>query len=425
MVFILPADDDVQQEILEAAWSRGSTSVAMRRSLPGPGHGRLCFVIDRSRGNAGAVLALCLAYASRIFTAVDRRIRLTNVTLVEPTLAVEDVASHMKAIHRESLLLALNDRGMALTDAGSREALTAVRQARPDLAARLEALLRLLEPQVVRGPVGERLAVQQDLVRQALKLGLFPVDELAEWHQPPLDKPYLAGLLAHSPEASILSFDASRFPGLVGRPVEPHIHVFTDGRDRSLEVLTLNATGAEGMTGADLIYFNHQAKSLVFLQYKKLKDGVTRIDDRFRRQIHRLAQIEKLGASVQSLASRDWRFGGASFVKLAEAREFDSSTDRLIPGMYMPLPYIQALIEDPDVHGHRGGNVLGYENVERYWTATTFTTMVLEGWVGTSGVSIDQVLHLAADTVEAERDAVVAVETGELAPVTRRRGGRY
>lgn len=193
---------------------------------------------------------------------------------------------------------------------------------------------------------------------------------------------------------------------------------------RRVEILNANATTAEAHRGVGLVYHLAPVNGFVLVQYKKLVGDTTAVDDRFRRQLARMRLIDALGASPQK--SADYRLGSRTscFVKLARSQEFDPTADQMMQGMYLPLDFVDLLLADGSATGARGGASLGYGNVDRHLTNTQFTQLLGAGWIGTTGVTLQQLRDIARQTLDDGRSVVLAADSGEPHPGRRRLTGR-
>lgn len=206
------------------------------------------------------------------------------------------------------------------------------------------------------------------------------------------------------------------------RPARPDIRVFRN-EHRRIEILNANATTAEAHLGVDLVYHLASVDGFVMVQYKKLVGDSTRVDDRFHQQLARMRRIDALGCTPKKPA--DYRLGSRTscFVKLAKSLEFDPTADRMMKGMYLPLAFVDLLVDDDSATGARGGTSLGYRNVDRHLTNTQFTQLLGAGWIGTTGVTLQQVRDIAQQTLADGRSLVLAADSGEPRPGRRRLTG--
>lgn len=289
----------------------------------------------------------------------------------------------------------------------------------------LEAVLADLSPPRLDSASVDRWQQEADAVRLVLRAAVLDA-ELPEWQPPDRDAPFLAGLVGDPHEATLIDHDIRILPGwqeLVGGAARPDIRVFRN-EHRRVEILNANATTAEAHLGVDLIYHLAPVNGFVLVQYKKLVGDTTAVDDRFLRQLARMRRIDALGASPRK--SADYRLGSRTscFVKLARSQEFDPTADQMMQGMYLPLDFVDLLLADGSATGARGGASLGYGNVDRHLTNTQFTQLLGAGWIGTTGVTLQQLRDVARQTLDDGRSLVLAADSGEPHPGRRRLTGR-
>jgi hypothetical protein len=118
-----------------------------------------------------------------------------------------------------------------------------------------------------------------------------------------------------------------------------------------------------------------------------------------------------------------WRlFPKGCFVKLVRPPDHvDPTSDRLLGGIYLPVDYLDELLAYGTAVGERGGQWLGYDNVDRYLTTGLFITLVHEGWIGTRGVTTRAIEGIVEAAVGQGHSVVLAEEAGEQTGRERRR----
>lgn len=100
------------------------------------------------------------------------------------------------------------------------------------------------------------------------------------------------------------------------------------------------------------------------------------------------------------------------------------TSDRLLPGMYLPLPYLDELLAEAAGQNDRKRPYLGFDTVDRYLTADLFVALVREGWIGTRDVTTRAIQTLVDAAVGAQHSVLIAEETGEQPGRERRRNRR-
>ncbi len=352
-------------------------------------------------------------------TDYDVQARLDEMSFLDRPVPVERINSRLP---NETSRAAW---GLRVADGGDVPPATAlhVEEVLDDLAPEASAALRAIERGLAQQPIDRASAVrwaqERDAVSLALRIGDFPDDDLRFWEVPEDDQPLLAGLLGPQ-EAGLIDYDATRFPGLREIPqVHTNIHVFRRGA-RRMEVLNANANGVETATGTDLLYYNHHNQAVVLVQYKKADSaGHLTVDSRLRAQVGRMHAF--MSAVTASANPRDFRLGAgnAAWLKVVRAGPIEPHATRLLPGMYLPAEYFDLLLgDDCTLDGRR--RALSPERVGRYVTNGLFTTLVREGWIGSTGVSVHAAQAYVRGALRQRRSVVVAEEYGEQDAFERR-----
>ena len=211
-------------------------------------------------------------------------------------------------------------------------------------------------------------------------------------------------------------YDASHFPHwppLAGNRVDWRL--FTDGQ-RSLRVGDVNATKLERILGVDLIYRHLESDTFVLVQYKKMRRDAHgkwsyRPDAQLDAELERMRKVDT--TAVEAAADpATWRLNPRGcFLKLVRPPEFfDPTSDRLLNGIYLPLLYLVELFA---AHPEGTRPHLGYDTIDRYITAELFVALVLQGWIGTRGVTTRAIQKLVDAAVGAQHSVIIAEETGQ------------
>lgn len=396
---------------------------------------RLCFLIAEAAElvrsdymplvdapGAPSIIGVARLRGSGRPTTTDDRVTVAEPELVDPPLELQQLAdSTLAMLQRVTPDMAIEIEGQRNDDL-----IQSVLSLRPDLTATINDLSRYHEAEPIAGDEGDALALERDAVHLALSFAGFDVDDTATWDAS-AEGGYLARL-GYLPREEVLSrYDASRFPGwqpLAGDRIDWTL--FTDGR-RSLRVGDVNATKLERILGVDLIYRHLESDTFVLVQYKKMRRDAHgrwsyRPDAQLDAELERMRKVDT--TAVEAAADpATWRlYPRGCFLKLVRPPEFfDPTSDRLLPGIYLPLLYLDELFaaHEEDTPQH-----LGYDTVDRYMTAELFVALVRQGWIGTRGVTTRAIQALVDAAVGAQRSVIIAEETGKQPGRTRRRDRR-
>ena len=379
-----------------------------------PALGRVALVVTGdTRAPGWHVTGLAVVESAGRGGTFHRRLRVRGLRRVDADRVNQVILrQHLAEAVYDVLNDAVRRRAAELTEARSRSIGDALRQLAPGV---LEAVLAELSPPLLDTTSVGRWQQEADAVRLVLRAAALDA-EVPAWQPPARDEPFLAGLVGDPHEATLIDNDVRMIPGwqeVIGASTRPDIHVFGN-EHRRIEILNANATRAEAHLGVDLIYHLAPVEGFVMVQYKKLIKDTSPVDDRFHRQLARMRRVVTLGSTPKK--SVDYRLGPRTscFVKLVHAREFDPTADRMMKGMYLPLEFVDLVLADGTATGSRGSATLGYENVSRHLTDTQFTQLRGAGWIGTTGVTRQQLLDTAKETLTDQRSLVLAADSGEL-----------
>lgn len=213
-----------------------------------------------------------------------------------------------------------------------------------------------------------------------------------------------------------IAHDARAFDGWIPSDI-PAIGVARFERHgKALTVANVNRTRIENVIGVDLLYFQHEFRSFVFVQYKRMsrENGGPHlyrpVGESYESEYQRMLEWDRLMRATPTPSDVDsFRLGSdAFFFKLYSNPVGAPMSDRLLQGMYFPLSYWSSLLESPGVRGPQGGIRITYENAGRYLTNTDFIGLVGNAWVGTSPKSEKKINEVIENSLRAGHSVTLA-----------------
>lgn len=201
-------------------------------------------------------------------------------------------------------------------------------------------------------------------------------------------------------EDDVVRYDLNKIPGFSVIKELPFGYYLLGGEDTHLHVFHANKNPLENTFGVDLIYFNEDHKSFIFLQYKMAefqgKEHIFRIPNaQLAKEIARMDNLMKIIMSMnlrddQNVLADDFRLTeNPFFLKICPRDDFDPDRYEQIKGMIIPIELWKDM-ENDDSHkyyGPNGGKYISFENCPRYFDNTAFISLLRKGWVGTGSKS--------------------------------------
>lgn len=335
------------------------------------------------------------------------------------------IANIPTAAHRVEIRRITKAMARELSPTASDAIEAALVQRQPELDPTIRHLKRGLSGESIQGDAGQVLALERDAVQVALSIAGLRNQSAFEWHGD-TDGGFLSRIAYDTPEDLLVPHDASRFPGWEALPGgRPDWIDFSDGESH-IRIGNVNHTKLEMVLGVDLIYRHIDADTTVLVQYKRMQKEANnewyyRVDDQLRIELERMRKID-LRISDDASPST-WRLHPHGFLlKLVkQPKEFNPNADDLLPGMYLPLRYLDELLADDCTLTTRGARRLGYDTINRYLTNGLFVDLVRQGWIGTRGVTTNEIASLIEAAVGVGRSVLLAEESGEQSRSNRRR----
>lgn len=402
---------------IEEDFAEPVADIPLSRNIP-----LLCLIVSEDK----QITHVARAKPGRRAGTGLRRLNVTNVTHIIPPISVTSLADCISKRLQHWAMPRLLNGGFL-----SPKTFLAIVDALIRLAPSLSPILRRFSQERAEriGKLSRQsldaLAFQKLAVSTAVTMAGLPRDSLQEWDPGQESKPtsFLDGLpTARLHEDAMVINDLNKFPGYDLISTLPYPAAVFESYKTRLTIVLANKLPLEEQTGTDLIYFNETFRSFVMVQYKAMKQenvgNVFRLssDRNLPREIERMNTLRnKLMKCQKSVEKDGFRLNDNPFyLKLCPRIVFDPDDTRLVSGMYIPLDYWNILNEDSSIEGPRGGKVISYENVGRYFNNTEFVTMVAKAWVGTTSTQTDVLESLIRFTLESGKAVAIGVKTDLL-----------
>ena len=229
------------------------------------------------------------------------------------------------------------------------------------------------------------MALEKDACGLALEIFGVPRKLVARRETPQEPAPFLQGLQDVAlREDPMIQHDAANFPGL---KLIKHSQIgcaeFQKGKER-LTLLNVNRTSIEETLGVDLIYYQHQYRAYILVQYKRMSSdsfgcwAFRPTEQQCQKELKRMRAFKAAypDASISSATAVYRLSAEAFFFKLCKSVTFTPIETKLIEGMYIPLDYWELLLKSPNIIGPKKGLRIAYDNVERHLNNSEFVSLV-------------------------------------------------
>ncbi|WP_147106379.1 hypothetical protein [Nesterenkonia populi] len=387
---------------------RSTVSFAVDRETESPGFGRIAVIVTQDDRRNPAISHLGVVKAGPARTNLDSTWVLSAARAIGVPIKLTDLSTDLGSASDVIRRAASRRRGGPLPGAASTKLREAIRSRIepgewPSTGGTPEWMLARVEDEIRRD--------HTNAVGTAL---MFSDMALSSMRKAPLpgESP-LVELQLQPTEASLIDNDLRSFPNMGGKPVREDLYSFTDGEQR-LDVMNVNATTVESATGVDLVYLSRNYDCFVLVQYKRMEtNGGTRIaaiDARLPDQLKRMVRFDSFGRKFASTTDpAAFRLGaGSTFTKFAYPVASPLKESDLTRGLYVPSELLKRLHDVGQLVGPRGGAAVTHKNLGRWLSNDQFADLVKKGWVGSSGVSVQDVKNFISASLRESRIAVVA-----------------
>lgn len=415
MTAMLLFDASMLGALEEYAATYGRVTIARRRNVWNGPQPHLCLLSTYNDpfDDEPHVSWLALARPGNRVSTFERLVECERLRRVEPPIPLSQLRSALSARHRS--LVDSTGRDI-LPEVGGREVVKSLLMLRPRLASVIEELTDTADVTPPVGAAGELLAFERDATATLLDIAKLKRRVLRRWRPEPTAALFLAGvpdLRVH--EDAFIEHDAERFAFWARVPCRQLAwKVFADGQ-RHMFVMSASNRKTEETLGVDLMYYHEERKAFILVQYKKMRQDSEKRwfywpDGELNSQLTRMRAVDDRCAAQAYGAYR--LLATPCFIKLCETQALNIEQDQLLPGMYLPRLYFENLLADPSRRGSRGGNPIGYENVDPYLTNTLFIRLVREGLIGSTSAGPDAVTEQIRLSLDAGHSVVFGAHRG-------------
>lgn len=350
------------------------------------------------------------------------RLRFSNFVEFEP-VPFGSVLDAVSARSRDLLSLALSGSGRSIPPRAWKDLWQAVKDARPNVVGALERLEQSGNSQEVYYEEAAQIS-RLEADATALSLEIFGIDYrllLQGWRSNINAAAFLSGQQEVTlPEDVMIAQDSLVF-GEWQQLERSAIGAVTFVRNgERLQVMNVNRTRIEQTLGVDLLYFHHRFGSYVFVQYKRMSDGLNGGRPFFRpggksydaeMQRMRLADKATFSARLASACEGYRLWGHAFFLKLCSPSLRTTMPNQLVSGMYFPLDYWDLLVGSPMTLGPQGGVSVTHQNAQRWVNNSLFVDLVQSGWVGSQPAGSRMLKDICEQSLDAGHSVTIAISS--------------
>lgn len=360
------------------------------------------------------------------------RVRLQYIQAIQP-MPITDIVDGIRdrlAVHVKKCIA----KEIAAFPAKSADAVIARMLAiRPSVAVAFQSIVsHLAGRRKFRIPEHSSWAViaqEKDAIDAALALGELPLsgfDGEVDATRPPAGiMDILSGQMAL--EDRQIEVDAASFGGL--RAFRTDIRgarVYFDGRsDSVVKVFNVNRHSLERTLGVDLIIYYERFKSYVLIQYKRLIPAEIRVGSRtrpemvkvwryyrdanFQNEVDRIDAMRRRLLDQGSRAPSDYRLNDDPFYfKFCRADVIDADARGMVSGLHVLAKDVSHFLSSEHSRGTRGGQYIGYDNLNRRFPNSLFIELVRQGWIGSRSMGSEAIEECIRSSLDSHRSVILA-----------------
>jgi len=301
---------------------------------------------------------------------------------------------------------------------------------RPELSSEIEKLEKIIDNYdvLLEPSIQTILSQQKDAIGTSFDISGF--DRKAIFSKFTLPDEFDSVFDGYEQEGGLedeaILHDWSVFEGWKFEGVRKTVRTFLR-KGEKLRIIIANKLPLERQTGVDLVYFSHKYTAFTLVQYKRMvpiKVGSSifcyRPNDQFDEEVRRMNVILRRIAkeadqeddellTLPLVEAEDFRLlDNPFYFKYVKSDEFNPSGGALVTGRYVPLEYHQRILESPACTGPKGGRIIKWSNLRRYFGTTEFSKLVSDGWIGTCGVGTSVLKEIVDSALNQGKSAILA-----------------
>jgi hypothetical protein len=359
-----------------------------------------------------------LVEKSQLVATSKRRIRFFELVDLG-NVSFEELSTDGSALKTYGFLSSTGQGGWVPLDLWN-QVVRVIKELRPQHADQLDELvgLRALSHLHFQAPYFATVREEKDATGLALEFAGLREQTTLRWHPQNEPAPFLRGLTkAQIREDTMIAHDANIFADW------PEVRRYRVGAvqfanaSQQVTIINVNRTPIEETLGTDLLYYHHQYRSFVLVQYKRMLGEASgsqsyrpNTDNAYQKEINRMRSFQHaLPDSTGRDPVQQYRLHpGAFYFKLCPVTDFEPLSSALIEGMYLPLDYWQSLLDSNRAIGPRGGVAVTRENAGRHLNNTMFSYLVEHGWIGSRSEPTQKLEELVGELLSQGRSLLLA-----------------
>jgi hypothetical protein len=359
-----------------------------------------------------------------------RRLNISSIQELSPPIAITDLLANLPAKFAATVRKRIDGSGLLPPKTFEQFVDTLIRiapQTRPLIEQYGNERRSLVAG--LSQKVSSALAEQKEAIATALALAGIDREPLQQWSPVTTDtqRSFLDGLVsARLREDPMIINDLMVLPGHELLRTLPYGAAVFQGEGQHVTVILANRQPLEETFGTDLIYYNETFKSFLMVQYKAMEreghEAIFRLpNEDLAKELDRMGRVlEQLGACSKDDNRDSFRLTeNPFFLKFCPRLILNPDDKGLVPGMYLPFDYWRLTENDTALQGSRGGRLLTYKNVGRYFDNSSFISLVANAWVGTTISQSATLEPIIREIIESGRAVAVAIKRIEPAePIT-------
>lgn len=184
--------------------------------------------------------------------------------------------------------------------------------------------------------------------------------------------------------------------------------------NQKITIMNVNRQPLEKTLGVDLLIYHHTYESYIFIQYKRMtKENDIYVyrpaGSSYISELKRMKNFKKELNTDSVNSIKNYRLNNELFYfKLCPARIENLNSTKMVSGMYIPLELWEVLLNNNSTSGPKGGKLMSFKNIGRYFNNSQFINLSQNGWIGSKVDNANMITNIIMNSINSDNSLIIA-----------------
>jgi hypothetical protein len=262
------------------------------------------------------------------------------------------------------------------------------------------------------------VATERDAIGLVLRVADLDTElnDIVKWNITDCDTPHFLKNLRslNLREDQLIINDFTCFGDLkVIKEYKNTVCTLSNGRNK-VSIIYTNRTSLENNIGVDLIYYDHNYQTFIFVQYKRLVEENKNYVYRANSDKSLIKEIERMNNLKTCMIEDrdDYRINNEIFYFKFCKEKQEIYTKDLCQGFYLPKDFFDLIYNRQKKENK--SIIFSYDIVGRYLSNTLFIELIKSGLIGSKSVNADSISKIINEILESGKSLILATNKSKV-----------